>query len=110
MTTQQLKEAWKRTEGFLLDTRAHLSEIAEAECADEIAEFQEFIDYNELELALKALESAYAKSQFESYRVLELLALAAASMGLADRQREFDEALTKARGWTYATVLPQSGA
>ena len=110
MTTQQLRDSWKRTEGFLLDARAHLSEVAEAECTDDIAEFHQFIDHNELELALDALESAYAKSQLESYRVLELLALAAASMGLADRQREFDEALTKARGWAYTTALPQSGA
>ena len=110
MTTQQLKDSWKRTEAFLLNARAHLSEVAEAECANEIAEFHEFIDHNELELALNALDSAYSKSQWEPHRVLELLALAAASMGLADRQREFDQALTKARGWAYTTVLPPGGA
>jgi uncharacterized protein YgbK (DUF1537 family) len=109
MTTQQMKESWKRTEGFLLDAHSHLSEIAEAVCADKIAEFHELIDHNELELALNALESVYARSR-ESYRVLELLALSAASMGLTERRRKFDEALTKARGWVYTTVLPQSSA
>jgi len=110
MTNEEPSHSWQRTRGYLLDARSHLSEPAEAVCGDEIAQFDEFLEHNELELALGALENAYAKSQWESYRVLELLALAAASMGLEHRQRALDEAITNSRGWTYTTILPQSGA
>ena len=106
MTADDLLNSWKRTEGFLLEARSHLSEAAEGICADEIHEFTEFLEHNELELALDALEEAFNKSEFESWRVLELLALAAASMGLTDRQENYDKTLTKARAWDYKTVLP----
>jgi hypothetical protein len=106
MASEDLLNSWKRTEGFLLDARANLSEAGEAICADEIHQFAEFLEHNELELAMDALEEAFNKSEFESWRVLELLALAAASMGLTDRQESYDRTLTKARGWNYNTVLP----
>ncbi|QAU35692.1 hypothetical protein [Janthinobacterium sp. 17J80-10] len=105
MATDELRKSWKRTEAFLLDARAHLSEAAEAISADEIAEFDGYLKHNELELALDALEAAFEKSELESWRVLELMALAAASMRLTDRQDRYDERLTKARGWKYQTVL-----
>ncbi|TXT32387.1 MAG: Uncharacterized protein FD131_379 [Rhodocyclaceae bacterium] len=106
MASDDLLNSWKRTEGFLLDARTHLSEAAEGICADEIQDFLGYLEHNELELALDALEDAFNKSEFESWRVLELLALAAASMGLTDRQEKYDRTLTKARGWNYKTVLP----
>ena len=104
MPSDTLINSWKKTEGFLLDARCHLSEAAEGICADEISEFVEYIEHNELELAL---DDIFAKSSaFESWRVLELMALAAASMGLTDRQEEYDKTLSKARGWEYKTVFP----
>jgi len=107
MASEELLQSWKRTEGFLLDARSHLSEVAEADCADEIEEFNHFLEHNELELALNSLEVAFEKSSFENWRVLELLALAAASMGLLERQKKYDEQLSKARGWEYHTELEQ---
>lgn len=98
-------KSWKRTEGFLLDARSHLSEISEADFADEIAEFNSFLEHNELELALDSLEAVFEKSSFENWRALELMALAAASMGLLERQKSYDEQLSKGRGWEYHTVL-----
>lgn len=105
MVSEDLLRSWKRTEGFLRDARSHLSEAAEADCADEIAEFNGFLEHNELELALDSLEAAFEKSSFENWRALELMALAAASMGLIERQKNYDQHLSRARGWEYHTEL-----
>jgi hypothetical protein len=110
MATPDLLRSWARTEGFLLDARAHLSQIAEVEFASSIANFEEFIEHNELGLAFDVLESIAGESQWESHRVLELLALAAASMGLHDRQRVIDEQLSKLKGWKYETSLASGNA
>lgn len=106
MTNDELRTSWKRTEGYLLDARSHLSEPAEGVFADEIYEFEGFLEHNELELALDTLEVIFEKSPWESWRVLELMALAAASMGLLERRYRYDDQLSRARGWKYETVLP----
>jgi hypothetical protein len=105
MTSKELIESWKRTETFLLDARAHLSEAAEGICADEITEFDEYLNHNELELALDMLDTIFKKTGVESWRVIELMAKAAASMKLFERQRGYDEKLSKARGWVYKTII-----
>jgi hypothetical protein len=105
MPPKALIESWKKTTAYLIDARSHLSEAAEGICADEIHEFQEYLEHNELELALDALEKAYKKSGMEGLKVVELLALAAANMGLSDRVRGFDEYLSKAGGVPYVTKL-----
>ena len=106
MTSNELMESWKRTKGFLLDARAHFSEAAEGVCCDELREFHSYLEHNELELALDMLDAAFEKSGFESWRVLELMAMAAASMNLGNRQQLYDARLSKARGWKYETLLP----
>ena len=123
-----LLKSWKRTEGFLLDARSNLSELAEGACADEIHEFEKRLSelnilIHGFENARKArgggpgllaahfgrpfdmLEAAYDKSGVERLRVLELMALAAASMGHYERQRRYDDRISQARGWKYETVL-----
>ncbi len=110
MATPELERSWRRTEGYLRDARAHLSQIAEAEFFDPIAEFEEFLEQNELGLAFETLELIAVDSQWESMRVFELLALAAASMGLLDKQCTLDERITKLRGWKYETSLPDENA
>ncbi len=105
MASDELMKSWKRTEAFLLDARSHLSEAAESMWVDEIQVFDGYLEHNELGLALDTLEKVFTKSELESWRVLELMALAAASMGLADRQLRYDEQLSKARGRKYQTVL-----
>jgi hypothetical protein len=107
MASDDLLKSWKRTEGFLLDARSNLSELAEALCDNEIREFEGYLLHNEFELALDMLEAAHDKSGLEGSRVLELMALAAASMGLYERQHRYDDRLSKARGWKYQTVLPE---
>lgn len=82
MASPELQERWRKTMEYLRDSRAHLSEAAEGICADEIAEFEDYLSHNELELALDSLESAVFKSGLESLRVLELLIAAAESIGL----------------------------
>jgi hypothetical protein len=105
MASPELHQSWARTEGYLRDARSHLSQIAEAEFCDDIAQFEEFLEHNELGLAFDTLESIAVESQWESHRVLELLALAAASMGLQERQRALDERLSKLKDWKYETSL-----
>ncbi|KVQ37312.1 hypothetical protein [Burkholderia ubonensis] len=99
--------SWSRTSEYLREARAHLSEAAEGVCADEIAEFEEFLKHNELELALDAIEASFRKGDDANWRVLEYMAMAALSMELVDRQRMYDQWLTQARGWNYRTVLPR---
>ena len=82
MASPELQDSWRRTTELLRDARAHLSEEAEGVCEDEIAEFEDCLSHNELELALDSLEAAVFKSPFETLRVLELLISAAESMGL----------------------------
>jgi hypothetical protein len=106
MASDELMESWKRTEGFLLEARVHFSEAAEGVCRDELQEFRIYLEHNELELALDMLDAAFEKSGFESWRVLELMAMAAASMNLGDRRQLYDDRLSKARGWKYETLLP----
>lgn len=39
------------TEAFLLDARSNFSETAEGICSDEVHEFEQFLQQNELELS-----------------------------------------------------------
>jgi hypothetical protein len=106
VASDELLRSWKRTEGFLRDARSNFSEAAEGVCQDELHEFETYLQHNELELALDLLEAAFDKSPSESWRVVELMAMAAASMGLLKRQQRYDNELSKARGWNHETVLP----
>lgn len=107
MASEKLLRSWKRTQGFLRDAHSHFSEAGEAICGNELRAFEDFLQHNELELALDMLEEAFDRSEMEAWRVMELMALAAANMGLIDRQREYDRRLSDARGWRYNTILPR---
>ena len=98
MASKNLEESWKHTAGLLLDARSRLSQSAESEFSSDIAQFHEFIDHNELELALDTLDGIYTDSQRESHDILELLARAAKSIGLLNRHHDFISALARARG------------
>jgi hypothetical protein len=87
-----------------------LSQAAEGIHADEIAEAEEFLEHNELGLAFEVLNNITKGNARESPRVRELLALAAASMGLEAQQRAIDAELTMLRGWKYETQLPTNDA
>ena len=106
VTPDELAMSWQRTKAFLLDARAHLSQVAEGMSADRLAEFEAYVAYNEFELALDMLDEVYDGSGHEDCRVLELMALAAANMGLHGRCRRYDATLSRARGSAYETVLP----
>jgi hypothetical protein len=82
MASPELQKSWRKTTAILRDARSHLSEAAEGICADEIAEFEDYLEHNELELALDSLETAVFKSPCETLRVIELLFSAAESMSL----------------------------
>lgn len=106
MPSPELLRSWERTEGYLRDARSHLSQIAEAEFSDGLAQFDEFLDHNELGLAFETLDSLANESQWESQPVFELLALAAASMGMSEAQRRLDATISELRGSAYVTSLP----
>jgi len=106
MTSTELVRSWARTEGFLREARANVSQIGEADFGDQLEQFDEFISHNELGLALDTLEAVAQEGPWESLRLLELLALAAASMGLVDRQRALDGVIGKLRGFPHNTHLP----
>ena len=106
MATPELQRSWKRTEGYLRDARFNLSQIAEAEFSGDIQTFEEFLEYNELGLAFDTLEAIARESSWESLRIFELLALAAACMGMLERQLSVDLEITRLRGWEYKTILP----
>src|SRR5215470_9148245 len=82
MASQELQDSWRKTTEFLREIRAHLSEAAEGVCAHEIAGFEDYLNHNELELALDSLEAAVRKSPGESLHVFELMVSAAENMGL----------------------------
>lgn len=100
-----LRSSWSKTSEYLREARANISEAAEGVCAGEIAEFEQFMEHNELELALNAIEAAFSKGDAANWRVLEYMAMAALSVGLVDRQQMYDHQLTEARGWNYRTRL-----
>ncbi len=110
MPTSELLASWRRTEAYLRDARAHLSQAAEGIHADEIAEAERFLEHNELGLAFELLNDISAENAHESLRTRELLALAAASMGLDEQQRAIDAEITKLRGSIYETRLPTNDA
>jgi hypothetical protein len=91
MNPDELQKSWERTIAFLLDARSHISEPAEGSCADEITEFESFLEHNELELALDMLDEVVEKSGFETPHRIELMAKAALSMGLVERTKAYEE-------------------
>ena len=98
MASPELQESWRRTTELLRDARSHLSEAAEGICADEIAEFEDYLSHNELELALDSLEAAVFRSPCETLRILELLIAAAESMGLAQHASRYRAEIERAHG------------
>ena len=105
MASEELLKSWARTAGFLRDARAHISEPGEGICADQIAACEEYLEHNELELALDMLDDIVAESEFETPHMIELMAKAAMSMHLVDRAKEYDNRLSKLRGWEYHTKI-----
>jgi len=76
MASEDLKKSWQRTETYLRDARAHFSNAAEGACSNELHDFQDYLDHNELGLALDCLDEAFERSGVEDLRVFENMALA----------------------------------
>lgn len=105
MSSDELKRSWEKTSAYLWDARNHLDQATEGICSSEIKQLEEYLNHNELELALDELEAIYRVTKLESLRVLELMAAAAASMGLSERSNKYDRELSEVRGWTYRTQI-----
>lgn len=106
MPSDELLRSWRRTEGYLRQAAEHLPYAVRAEYATPLADFMEFLEHNELGVAFETLVYVLEESSSSPIRTLELLALAAASMSLADEQRDLDRQLTELRGFAHRTVLP----
>jgi hypothetical protein len=109
MATLDLLQSWDRTESFLREALACLSDEEQARASSPIADFQEYLAHNELEIALEALLEAFEQSGSTNRKCLEWLALAAASMGLDELRRELDQRLTEGHGCRYETLLQDDG-
>lgn len=105
MTFDELQESWGRTTSFLRDARANVSEAGEGISADEIYEFEIYLEHYELELALDMLDEVVEGTGLESPHMIELMAKAALSMGLIERTRNYDKYLSELRGWEYRTKI-----
>ncbi|MCM8620242.1 MAG: hypothetical protein NFW16_00550 [Candidatus Accumulibacter sp.] len=108
MATPELLLSWKCTQAYLLEARACFSQSVEAEYREDLLQFEEYIRHNELGLAFEILDAIADESQSESMRVVELLALAAASMRIEVAQQRLDSKVSALRGGPYKTVLPPS--
>ena len=97
MAPPELQDSWRKTTEFLRAARSHLSEAAKGTCADEIAQFEEYLSHNELELALDSLEAVVCKSPGESPRMFELLIAAAENMGLEQHAARYRTAVASVR-------------
>jgi hypothetical protein len=97
MATPELLESWAVTERHLLDARALLSPDVVSFHSTSLAQFDDFLEHNELGLAFDWLESIVRESQWSTIRLLSSLELAASNMhrdddarGLRDRIRELE--------------------
>jgi len=106
MPSDELLRSWQRTEGYLRQAIEHLPDTVKTKYAIPLADFMEFLEHNELGLAFETLVYVLDESSHSPIRTLELLALAAASMGLANEQNDLDRQLAELRGFAHRTVLP----
>ena len=63
MSSREHLESWKRTEQFLRDARASFASKAENACRAALSEYDEYLQHNELELALEALAEAFDEAR-----------------------------------------------
>lgn len=105
MNPDELRKSWERTTVFLRDARSHISEAGKGICENPIADFEEYLEHNELELALDMLDEVVYESECESPHMIELMAKAAFSMGQVDTAKRYDDELSKWRGWQYQTKI-----
>lgn len=85
----RLRIGWKRTSKLLHAAAAMIGPaLRNTEVNDALAEYEEFIVYNELECAMSLLEIAGDKAQLKA-PFWQQLALAAESMELAQDAEEF---------------------
>lgn len=89
---EELEKKWKVTIALLSEAKTLLCECEGA--GKYIAEYDEYLDHNELELALDMLEEAALESTSKAPKELWLkLKEAAKSMGLDDRNELYNQQL-----------------
>lgn len=103
MVSDDRLRQWSQTERYLLASKASLPVAAASTCADDLTQFDEFIEHNELGLAADWLGSIVR--EVGSIDAMKFLALAEASMGRAEEQRKLDVLLSRLTGKSHETVL-----
>ena len=108
MATPELLRTWKRTEIYLVEARALVSETELPELTIDLQQVDEFLEHNELGLACDWLVSIAKEKYWDSKTVLAALAFAEASMGRTDKRLVLEERLTQLHGEKYQTTLPEA--
>jgi hypothetical protein len=87
MANPELHEQWRITEGWLVEARHRLN-IKEASDVSALTRFNEYLQADELELAMFELEAA-ALSATPNHRFWDSMNQAAGCMGLKAKQEEY---------------------
>jgi hypothetical protein len=98
MATLELIETWERTERYLMTARGLLRADVESAYRDDLAEFADFLNHNELGLAFDYLTSIVREAQWDSIPILDALSLAAQNMKLAEDESELLTRIGALRG------------
>jgi hypothetical protein len=103
MVTPDLLSSWSRTVHYLLQAKALITPTPATTVA--LDEVTEFLEHNELGIASDWLRSIAEETNWESVEILQLLALAEASMGRSAKQQVLDQRLTQLLGHIHETKL-----
>lgn len=82
MASSELIQSWARTEAFLREARAALPARIAAAFSEDIMQFEEFLEHNELGLAFDCLQRVLEEADYTSPALTRPLQQAAENMGL----------------------------
>ena len=81
MASRELIESWARSEQLLREARAALPADAALTFHEDLQQFEEFLDHNELGLALDCLRSITEEANYTVAALTQALSAAAVNMG-----------------------------
>lgn len=80
MASPELIQSWARTEALLREARAALPDAVAVTFQEALEHFEEFLEHNELSLALDYLKGIVEEADCATPSLTHLLSLAAANM------------------------------
>lgn len=82
MASPELIQSWAKTEALLREARAALPDEVASTFREDLEQFEEFLEHNELGLAMSYLQGIVEEADCASSSLTRPLRLAAANMGL----------------------------